>query len=218
MNGALNYYTSYGLLRARPTEDDQNCLLRTAYLHYVTRNSGLITSAMAAMSKMNDNGKYAQHPDTTWREDRASHDEITAVIYFLAIVGYTQEIKKIKIGYYLKYPQIIFFILTCKYPWVWPFRFLCGLIMYLGVSVRENASNGRPDTDSELLAMLKIEALDYLGIKLPIYCIGTISFRILKNWGARTLYDKPTHPSFPILITEMLWYDPNHPLYREVIK
>lgn len=211
------YWNEFGLLRANNYENDQNGLLRAAYYHYGVGDVplGRIEKSLCIMD---DRGRYAQHPENTWEGDRASHDELTAILYFWTVLENPYKIQDIKIGYYLKYPQVLFFLLSCQHTWFWPFRFMCGLWMLGGVWKKERAKNGRWDTDSELLSLLKIAVFKMIGVSLPFR--KKIESKILRNWGVGTdpvnLRSRWPHLSFPVLIKSMLHYDENHPLRKDM--
>lgn len=197
-----SYWNKDGLLRAKDFEDDQNLLLRTSYYHLLKPEPEVKANLHRAATLMFDDGHIAQHPYTTWQEDPASHDELTAFLYVTA--KDPDLIKKIKVGPYIKYPQVLFHLLYCKtrsaiYLWI-----SC-LWMLGGIWRKTKSSNGRWDTDSELLSMTKIETIRQIEgsaeCDIPFY--RTMLKRLRKNWGE----DYPR-----ALINEMLWYDNNHPL------
>ena len=130
----------------------------------------------------------------------ASHDEITAVIYVKANTPQSQ-ITNIRVTPYLKYPHVLFHLLYCK-TGLQVFNFLSGIWIYYGVKTKEKASNGLWDTDSELLALLKLETC-HLLFNSPVFLEDKIRAAIKKNWGEN--FGKA-------LIDEMLWYAPRHPL------
>jgi len=226
----MNYWNEDGLLRAQTYENDQNMILRLAYYHLFSgdKTEEHFQNACKALGRMHDDGRWAQHPYCTWEEDRASHDELTAILYFLTIarkkfwdggvikqrsmlrsqaadlaalyLSYNIIRKQIRISYYLKYIQIIFYLLAIKhkskiflYPAVW--------IIYFGVKDKERANNGHWDTDSELLALLKIDTIEREFGKMPMK--EKIMGKIKEHWGDN--YQKE-------LIDSMLHYAPEHPL------
>lgn len=198
MTTELSFWNPDGLLRARNYEDDQNMLLRNAYYDLASwsSNGQLFLDSLNAIEKMNFDGRYAQHPYTTPDLDVASHDEMTAILYFYAITkSKHHHIKEIKIGYYIKYYQIIFHLLACKHR-----SNFCSFLssIYLLLSTYFKNPN---DTDGELLAILKLATIEILGLK-P-YFKRRILKRIAKNWGENY---------FKALIDAMLWYAPEHPL------
>ncbi len=199
----MNYWNQFGLLRAFTWENDQNGLLRVAYYHLLGgKPKEHLENALTAMGYMHDGkGRWAQHPETTWDEDRASHDEATAIMYFLTLGEHCENmIKDFKLGYYAKYIQIIFFLLAIKYKSKIALWIACWII-YFGVAKKEKAKNGRWDTDSELLALLKIDTIEKVFGECPLK--DSILARIIQNWGDN--YEK-------VLIDEMLHYAPDHPL------
>ena len=158
-------------------------------------------NALGACSIMNDKGNYAQHPETKYNLDRASHDEMTGVLYFYSLKKDLFHIKQIKRLPYLKYIQF-YYNLKAVQTQSKILTWIAGLIIWLGVGQLERAKNGRLDTDSELLALLKLETYKNLGIKQPWE--NLIMNSIKYNWGDNYIYS---------LISEMLWHDKNHPLY-----
>lgn len=200
----MNYWDEEsGLLKAVPWERDQNMLLRTAYFHlFGGKNIDGIKIGMS-LAAMYKKGNWAQHPFTTYKKDRSSHDEMTSVFYFSSIHP-EKEVSKIylsstKVYKYLFYPQVFFFLLACKYKWKWAIEFAY-IAMYSATSKKEKAKSGKWDTDGALLTLLKIEAFKNLGINNP-WKDRELEFNISSNWG-----DKKE------LIKEMLSDHPNHPL------
>ena len=159
-----SYWNQWGLLRARTHENDQNGLLRLAYYHYLSKSEDHLMNALGACSIMNDKGNYAQHPETKYNLDRASHDEMTGVLYFYSLKKDLFHIKQIKRLPYLKYIQF-YYNLKAVQTQSKILTWIAGLIIWLGVGQLERAKNGRIDTDSELLALLKLETYKNLGIK-----------------------------------------------------
>lgn len=199
-----SYWTTLGLLRAVTWENDQNGLLRLAYYHLFKNRPILhLERAIIAIAIMhNGEGKYAQHPETRWDLDRASHDEMTAITYFISYYD-DDLLKDIKLGYYAKYIQIIFYMLAIKYRSKIALWIAC-LIIYLGVRDKERAANGRWDTDSELLALLKLDTIERV-FRRPAFFKKRILSKITDHWGDD--YKKT-------LVQEMLWYAPEHPLFK----
>lgn len=198
-----NYWNEFGLLRGYSHENDQNGLLRLAY--YYLFDDGIIDrphhreNALDALEKMNYYGYYSQHPECTPEQDPASHDEMTAVLYFYSAHCRYTKINGIRTLPYLKYIQFFPYLKSIQTEnkfLVW----LSGFIIYQGVKDVEMAKNGKLDTDSELLALLKLKTYENLGIRQPW------EYKIMKvirhNWGNN--YEKK-------LIGVML-EDPAHPL------
>jgi len=209
------YWTHLGLLRSVTWEDDQNGLLRLAYYHLKQKRIGVhrydehLEKATLAIAIMHDgDGRYAQHPDTRWDLDRASHDEMTAITYFISHYddGLLEAtlLEDIKLGYYAKYIQIIFYLLAIKYRSKIALWIAC-LIVYLGVRTKEKAANGRWDTDSELLALLKIDTIERVFGAMPLK--DKILSKIREHWGQDYM---------KTLIDEMLWHAPDHPLRTDI--
>jgi len=192
----LSYWNQDGLLRAHYWEDDQNMVLRNAYFYHRTDTLKVYIHSIEAIKRMRFNNRYAQHPYTTPDLDIASHDEMTAILYFYSFIsGYRSIIREIKIGYYIKYYQIIFHLLACKYKSNL-FSFLSSI--YLVLSTYKKNPN---DTDGELLAILKLKTIEQMGLK-PFFKKSILK-RIQKNWG---------EDYFKELIFAMLSYAPDHPL------
>lgn len=191
-----------GLLKAVPWERDQNMLLRTAYFKIF---GGSLVHGMFGINKslmiMFQDGNWAQHPYTTYKLDRSSHDEITAAFFFSSI-NQSYYIEKTKVYKYLFYLQVFFFLLACKYKWQWAIS-AAYLAMDHSTSKRSKAKNGKWDTDGALLSLLKIETFKNLGIN-NTWRDREIEFNIQCVWG-----DKKE------LIREML-SDELHPLRRLV--
>lgn len=210
----MTYWNEFGLLNAQTYENDQNGLLRLAYYHLFVDFNGNpyedthLQSACRAMGMMHEDGRWAQHPEQTWKGDRASHDEMTAILYFLVLSKYrfwdSNVIKQIKIGYYLKYPQVIFHLLAIKHRSN-ICKYIAAFVVYMSVAKKEKTKTGRWDTDSELLALVKIKTIEVQFGKMPMK--KKIMDKIKKHWGDN--YQKA-------LIDDMLHYAPEHPLRKIV--
>jgi len=200
-----DYWDESGLLKARRHEVDQNMLLRSAYYRMFYGNDQ--DSAFSAhlcylvLQKMQSKGNWAQHSYTTYKGDRASHDEMTAIFYFTAIYRIAYYQKTTKVWKYLHQPQVFFFLLACKYKWKWAV-FAAYLQMLISVSSKKRSANGKWDTDGSLLALLKIKTLEALKIDVPQKEYKILE-AIKENWGYN--YKKS-------LINEMLGDEPEHPL------
>jgi len=177
-------------------------------------------SLLSAVEKMNYNGKYAQHTRTTWTHDRCSHDEMVAVLYILSqSKNGKQKINDIKIGYYLKYYQVLFVLLALKNkgnPLKYLFTFLNSVYMAAGSVSKNESSKGVFDTDGDLLYFLKSQAL--LNYAIPVPFQKFIERNIIKNWATHATQGKK-HTNITLkksairaLLTQMNWDRPDHPL------
>jgi hypothetical protein len=204
-----NYWNINGLLDPRPSNEcdghDQNQLSRTAYYHLFGGkvDKQVLFVGVDAMTK-DFYQTFSQHPLTTYEKDFASHDELTAVIYTLSLLGSKDNyIKYIKHWRYVFYPQVFFFLLACKYKWKWAINLAYFQMLY-STREKEKAENGKWDTDGALLSLLKIATFRNLSINKFVKD-NRIFTQIYRNWGFKEN-----------LIKEMLSDYPDHPLLELV--
>lgn len=161
----MSFYDEYGMPNPSANERSTNGILflvelmllgKLKYGHLSLQHRSDFHVAVEAMS-FNSHREFSQTPWTTVKEDRASHDNVTAIASMSYVMGWHYH-KNISLKYYPHPRDMIYYGLLAGKLWAYPLMPILSAIMIHSCWRNYKAPNGMPDTDGKLLAWVRLHS------------------------------------------------------------